>query len=265
MWLTVSNKGAARVNEEALHIMGVTETDRAVGCRADPKVSDCRIVPRAGILVRLTRNCDKQRGFVNGAIGEIVTVLSPNCFTVRLKTGTMVLVHPMCGNKEVPFLPCTYGYATTIRRAQGMTLNRGCVFFDLAFPPDRGYAYVAVSRFRTRAGVYHFGRYRRSDWLPVGEAVEGEQTQRSYESMSSESDEEHDASEDESDEAHDSSDDSICGNHQCGIMMLTSVMTMRRICISQHSKNQQPMMGTIWVLSSERMSGVLCGRCEVIN
>ena len=153
--------------------MGVTETDRAVGCRADPKVSDCRIVPRAGILVRLTRNCDKQRGFVNGAIGEIVTVLSPNCFTVRLKTGTMVLVHPICGHKEVPFLPCTYGYATTIRRAQGMTLNRGCVFFDLAFPPDRGYAYVAVSRFRTRAGVYHFGRYRRSDWLPVGEAVEG--------------------------------------------------------------------------------------------
>ena len=203
MWLTVSNKGAARVNEEALHIMGVTETDRAVGCRADPKVSDCRIVPRAGILVRLTRNCDKQRGFVNGAIGEIVTVLSPNCFTVRLKTGTMVLVHPICGNKEVPFLPCTYGYATTIRRAQGMTLNRGCVFFDLDFPPDRGYAYVAVSRFRTRAGVYHFGRYRRSDWLPVGEAVEGEQTQRSYESMTSDSDEEHD-----SDES--ASSDSVC-------------------------------------------------------
>ena len=154
-------------------------------------------------IVRLTRNCDKQRGFVNGAIGEIVTVLSPNCFTVRLKTGTMVLVHPICGNKEVPFLPCTYGYATTIRRAQGMTLNRGCVFFDLAFPPDRGYAYVAVSRFRTRAGVYHFGRYRRSDWLPVGEAVEGEQTQRSYESMTSDSDEEHDSDED-------ASSDSVC-------------------------------------------------------
>jgi hypothetical protein len=115
----------------------------------------------------------------------------------------MVLVHPICGNKEVPFLPCTYGYATTIRRAQGMTLNRGCVFFDLDFPPDRGYAYVAVSRFRTRAGVYHFGRYRRSDWLPVGEAVEGEQTQRSYESMTSDSDEEHDSDED-------ASSDSVC-------------------------------------------------------
>ena len=203
MWLTVSNKGAARVNAEALHIMGVTEADRAVGCKGDPKVSDCRIVPRAGILVRLTRNCDKQRGFVNGAIGEIVTVLSPSCFTVRLKTGTMVLVHPICGNKEEAVLPCTYGYATTIRRAQGMTLNRGCVYFDLNFPPDRGYAYVAVSRFRTRVGVYHFGRYRRSDWLPVGDAIEGEQTQRSYESMSSDSDEERDSSEDES-------NDSIC-------------------------------------------------------
>ena len=77
------------------------------------------------------------------------------------------------------------------------------MFFDLAFPPDRGYAYVAVSRFRTRVGVYHFGRYRRSDWLPVGDAIEGEQTQRSYESMSSDSDEEHDSSED-------ASSDSVC-------------------------------------------------------
>ena len=51
--------------------------------------------------------------------------------------------------------------------------------------------------------MYHFGRYRRSDWLPVGDAIEGEQTQRSYESMSSDSDEEHDSSEDES-------SDSIC-------------------------------------------------------
>ena len=194
MWLTVSNKGAARVCTEALAIKGVTKEDMAVGCRGDPKISDCRIVPRAGILVRLTRNCDKQRGFVNGALGEIVTVLSSTCFTVRLKTGTMILVHPICGNKEEPFLPCTYGYATTIRRAQGMTLNKGCVFFDLAFPPDRGYAYVAVSRFRTRAGVYHFGRYRRSDWLPVGVEQVTEQTKRSYESMTSDSDEERDDS-----------------------------------------------------------------------
>ena len=71
-----------------------------------------------------------------------------------------------------------------------MSLNRGC-FFDHDFPPDRGYAHVAVSRFRTRAGVYHYGRQRRTDWLPVGEEAEEEQTRRGYESISSSSEEEH--------------------------------------------------------------------------
>ena len=76
-----------------------------------------------------------------------------------------------------------------------MSLNRGCVFFDNDFPPD--HAYVAVSRFRTRAGVYHYGRQRRTDWLPVGEEAEEEQTRRGYESMSSSSDEEHDTTDSE--------------------------------------------------------------------
>jgi len=188
IWLTVSNKGAEVVNDAALRIQGITQEMMNHGCRADPQVAKTSIVAKSGIIVRLTRNIDKARGFVNGAIGEIVTVLSPQCFTVRLKTGRMILVHPMCGNKEQPFLPCTYGYATTIRRAQGMTLNRGCVYFNLHFPPDRGYAYVAVSRFRTKLGVYHYGKIRRSDWLAIDQR-ETDQTKRSEQSMSTDSDE----------------------------------------------------------------------------
>ena len=38
---------------------------------------------------------DKTRGFVNGAIGEIVSVFDAAYFTVRLKTGTMILMHPI--------------------------------------------------------------------------------------------------------------------------------------------------------------------------
>jgi len=188
VWLTVSNDGAAKVNDAALRVLGVSEEDKKYACRADPQVAKTRIVAKKGIIVRLTRNNDKARGFVNGAIGEIVTVLSPQCFTVRLRTGRMVLVHAMCGNKEMPFLPCTYGYATTIRRAQGMTLSHGCVYFDLHFPPDRGYAYVAVSRFRTKSGVYHYGKIRRSDWLAIDEK-ETDQIKRSEQSMSTDSDE----------------------------------------------------------------------------
>ena len=85
-----------------------------------------------GVAVRLTRNNDKQRGFVNGAIGHVHTILAwdglvPIIFTVQLRGGAMVLVHPMWHEKQ-RFLPCTYGYATTIRRAQGATYHHGCIF-----------------------------------------------------------------------------------------------------------------------------------------
>ena len=33
----------------------------------------------------------------------------------------------------------------------------------------RGYGYVAVSRFKRRAGVHLYGKLRRTDFLPVGE------------------------------------------------------------------------------------------------
>ena len=68
------------------------------------------------------------------------------------------------------FLPCTYGYATTIRRAQGASLVQGCLWFDQhRHAAGRGYGYVGVSRFRSRAGCYIFGKLRRTDFLPVGE------------------------------------------------------------------------------------------------
>ena len=83
------------------------------------------------------------------------------------------------------FLPCTYGYATTIRRAQGATYRHGAIWFDHDHPPDRGYGYVAASRFKAKDGMYLFGKVRRTDWLPVREtaaAMEHDQVDRSEES-----------------------------------------------------------------------------------
>ena len=61
------------------------------------------------------------------------------------------------------------GYATTISRAQGADLVHGCMYMDNKWHPVvRGYGYVAVSRFKSRQGVYLFGKLRRSDFLPVG-------------------------------------------------------------------------------------------------
>ena len=145
-----------------------------------------------GACVRLTRNVDKDRGYVNGAVGVVRRVLScttdgiPTVFTVELSTGVLVVVHPII-DKKIRFRPCTYGYATTIRRAQGATDRHGSLWFDHVHPPERGYGYVGASRFKSKSGIYLHGQIRRTDWLPVRhsqKAMDQDQVERSEESDS---------------------------------------------------------------------------------
>ena len=93
------------------------------------------------------------------------------------------------------FLPCTYGYATTIRRAQGATYHHGCLCLDHSYPPERGYGYVGASRFKTKNGIYLYGKIRRTDWQPVRQrgCDHDDQVQRGDESMSDYNSEEEDA------------------------------------------------------------------------
>ena len=86
------------------------------------------------------------------------------------------------------FLPCCYGYATTIRRAQGADLHHGCMYFDQPMPAGRGYGYVAASRFKTRGGCFIYGKLRRTDFLPVGLPKPDEVLERGYESIDSDDD-----------------------------------------------------------------------------
>ena len=156
-----------------------------------PSKSELKIFARPGIVVRLTRNLDKQRGFVNGATAVVQYSLAGNAvFVVKLVgTGNLVLVHPMFEDGAT-FLPCCYGYATTVRRAQGASLDLGCVYFDQKnHHAGRGYGYVAVSRFKSRAGVYLYGKLRRTDFLPVGEEKEDEVLERGWSSANTSEDE----------------------------------------------------------------------------
>ena len=194
MWLTCTNKGASEVCEAALRANGITDKQLESGYRCDPSSkSNLPIVAVKGVLMRLTRNFDKTRGFVNGALAFVFEPLHGNEVFVAqlLESGNMVLVHPMEEN-GIKFLPCCYGYATTIRRAKGASLDQGCVYFDQKKrPAGRGYAYVAVSRFRTQGGCHLYGKLRRSDFLPVGEEQSDEHLERGYESLNS-SDSEYD-------------------------------------------------------------------------
>ena len=137
----------------------------------------------------MSRNFDKQRGFVNGALAEVCESLRGNSiFTARLLgSGNMVLVHPMEEEGQI-FLPCCYGYGSTIRRSQGADLDLGCIYFDQKMPAGRGYGYVAASRFKSRSGCFLYGKMRRTDFLPVGEAQTDEVLERDIESQSSDED-----------------------------------------------------------------------------
>jgi len=155
----------------------------------DPNVGAGPMFIKAGLYVRLTRNLDKSRGFVNGAIAQVMQVLSTdstgvNAFSVRIASGGMVIVHPIRVGRDT-FLPCCYGYASTIRRAQGSSLALGGLYFDHAFPPDRGYGYVGASRFKSSQGVFLFGKIRRSDWIPVGKVKPDWELRRTEASVSS--------------------------------------------------------------------------------
>ena len=155
VWLCVTNKGVRNLNLPAISQLDprINEKDLiSRGFPTDPDVGEKGyIVIRPGITIRLTKNMDKERGFVNGAIAVVVDVLvdyNPSAgrnsciFTARLTTGSMILVHPVSAGRADTmheYLPCTYGYATTIRKAQGVSLDYVCLYFDAPFRPDRGY------------------------------------------------------------------------------------------------------------------------------
>lgn len=176
-FLTVTNKGAAALNrawvQQAFPTAGAVLAAGG-GLAGDPSYGEEQLWFEAGMRVRLTQNLDKDRGFVNGAIGTIQRVLRKDVFVLKTDAGVLLLVHPIKQNGR-KFMPVTYGYATTIRRAQGATLELVGVRFDRRLA-DHGYAYVAVSRARRRADVYLIGSIRRTDWRPVGEDDRGRGT-----------------------------------------------------------------------------------------
>ena len=216
MWLCVTNKGAAKINDLALTYTGVSEAQRKHGLPGDEKAGAGTMFIKENLWIRLTQNLDKPRGFVNGALAQVVSILARcdtgvTIFTARIANGALVLVHPIRQGRKV-FLPCCYGYATTIRRAQGSSLHLGALYFDHCFPPERGYGYVGASRFRSSAGLYFYGRIRRSDWLPVGAPKPDQVTRRSAASLSSASGYDSDSDrESEKPERSDSDSSTSCG------------------------------------------------------
>ena len=162
VWLCVTHKGVQAVNNAAPLCFKPPITAAmldAPGFPGDPSVQAGNIILRLEVRLRLSRNLDKPRGFVNGALAIVRYVLSPCAAVVELLSGEYCLLHAVSDGTR-SFLPCSYGYATTIRKSQGASLHGIVLCFDHSYPPERGYGYVGASRARSKAGLYHYGRIR---------------------------------------------------------------------------------------------------------
>ena len=195
-FLTVTNKGAQDINMACL-ARDYPEQYRELRSGGGVPGQTGHVVVSPGMRLRLTHNVDKDRGFVNGAMGVVQEVLRKDVFVLMTGQQVPVLVHPITykGNK---YLPVSYGWATTIRRVQGATLDKVVLYFNRHLA-DRGYAYVGASRARRAVDVYLMGRIRRTDWLAVNSDQADEQTVLSALSDSSASDDDYFPSDPEAD------------------------------------------------------------------
>jgi ATP-dependent DNA helicase PIF1 len=100
--------------------------------------------------------------YVNGTRGRI-TGFRGNLPIVRLSTGRVVTVEPFSWvlvedgreRAEVVQLPLRLGWAITIHKSQGMSLDAAVIDLRKSFTPGMGY--VALSRVRSLEGIYLTG------------------------------------------------------------------------------------------------------------
>ena len=107
-FLTVTNKGAQKLNLARLRAEfpeAAIKIDAQEGCIVgDPQAEAGLLWLQPGMRVRLTRNLDKDRGFVNGNIGTIETMLTKDTFVLLTRQGIRILVHPVT-DRGTTFVP----------------------------------------------------------------------------------------------------------------------------------------------------------------
>ena len=129
------------------------------------RLCDCepqQLVTYIGMRVTLTRNVNKAIGFVNGMTAEVLGVRG-HVIVARTRNGSILTIFPFTDTevevqgmkRQCTYLPLRLGYATTLVKVQGATLEQVAFWLDVANVPAAGY--VALSRVQ-----------RDADWKFIG-------------------------------------------------------------------------------------------------
>ncbi|CAE7455269.1 Pif1 [Symbiodinium pilosum] len=126
-----------------------------------------------GMRIRITRNIDKENGFVNG-MGATVQRMRTSGVQVRTDAGETLLIHKVTQDiqvydgswRRVTAFPVRPGYSTTLHKVQGATLSHVTIWMDVPFV--RAALYVAISRVQHDRDWQFIGIIDRRHCLPAG-------------------------------------------------------------------------------------------------
>lgn len=165
--LTVTKKACNRINMLVVDHAFPEQQPIMVEVQTD---SDLPPIPiYKGMRIMLTQNRDKDRAFVNGQTATVKFVTRKTVFA-SLPNGQLINIYLVTyvnanGQRKTayPFVPA---YASTICKAQGQTLNKVLLWFDIDRIPA-GTAYVAVSRVKTLQNLLFLTPMKVCHFTPV--------------------------------------------------------------------------------------------------
>ena len=183
--VTCTRKGALLLNELAVKVLFPDRhqeplAELPLDWEADPAnfdkegdpVKDAQALPTqiyGGLRIVLTKNLNKRQDFVNG-MGAVVEDYdaASGCLTVETNTGKRLAIckirERVC-RQDVDFYPVRLGYAATVQKVQGQTLEHVTLWLDRPFCRTAGY--VALSRVRRDEDYLIAGNVSPQHFIPA--------------------------------------------------------------------------------------------------
>ena len=183
-FVTISRRGTAKVNKHAVRSL-FSDADVLGHIPCDPQENFDNFRGTAqvdaqpfwmpvyeGMRVTITRNTDKENGFVNG-MGAVVQRMRRSGVQVKTDEGKVLLIHPIAQESTLwdgtvqttNTFPLRLGYSTTLHKIQGATLSHVTIWMDVPFV--RAALDVALSRVQYDRDWRFVGCIERRHCLPA--------------------------------------------------------------------------------------------------